>query len=338
MRILILCDYRGHFWQRTDYKEQSMDAAFLAEELRTHGFAVTVTPFSDLDLSVDFEDTAVIYQSAQDPGLEYKGFIEDILLALEIRGAKLVPAFRYFRAHHNKVFMELLRKVMPSAVIARPASRVYGTYEDYERDLKMQALFTPCVFKLAAGAQGKAVCLLRTSQQLRNVVRRKTFSLNPYYWFVRHVKPLLPGLYPNYRPTSNHRQKFIVQEYVADLKGDFKVLVFGRKIYVLAREVRPGDFRASGSGRFTYPEDVPKQLLDYAWNVFRHFGVPFISLDVASRDGDFYLLEFQFVHFGCYTLERSPHWYEYHEDGWIKYEGKSVVEREFAAAIAAFLR
>jgi len=49
-----------------------------------------------------------------------------------------------------------------------------------------------------------------------------------------------------------HRSKFIVQEFIPDLSNDWKVLVFWDKYYVLRRKNRPNDFRASGSGLFSF--------------------------------------------------------------------------------------
>ena len=86
-----------------------------------------------------------------------------------------------------------------------------------------------------------------------------------------------------YVPYSMHRQKFLVQEFIPGLQGDFKVLVYWDRYYVVSRNNRPGDFRASGSGLLTWPEDPPGGLLEYAQRVFNHFRVPMISLDIAMR-------------------------------------------------------
>jgi len=55
------------------------------------------------------------------------------LLGLHIQGAKLIPDFKYFRAHHNKVFMEILRDILNIAEIKNIKSRGFGTYEEYRR-------------------------------------------------------------------------------------------------------------------------------------------------------------------------------------------------------------
>ena len=42
---------------------------------------------------------------------------------------------------------------------------------------------------------------------------------------------------------SKYRKKFIVQNFIEDLSNDWKILVFGKKYYILCRETRKNDFR-----------------------------------------------------------------------------------------------
>ena len=77
-------------------------------------YILVVKHFFEIDFRKEsYKNKWVIYQSSEDPELHYKDYIEDVLLTLKIQGAKLIPNFDYFRAHHNKVFMEFLRDVLP---------------------------------------------------------------------------------------------------------------------------------------------------------------------------------------------------------------------------------
>ena len=49
-----------------------------------------------------------------------------------------------------------------------------------------------------------------------------------------------------YHRASVHNRKFIVQNYIDGLSGDYKVLKYGSKFYSLYRKNRDNDFRASG--------------------------------------------------------------------------------------------
>lgn len=338
MDILILTDYRDQFWLKSDYKEQNFDVALLKESFESHGYNVEVKRFGDLNLREEtFSGTWVVYQSSEDPGLYYKSYIEDMLLALELAGAKLLPPFHLFRAHHNKVFMELLRQVSGLGGMQQPSAEVYGTYEEYVAHVTDQTADEHCVLKLSEGAQSKNVRLLASPSEKRRLPRRLSRTFNWYYWLIDQIKPLWRSRYPNYRRKSHHRHKFVIQQFIPGLTGDYKVLVFGNKYYVLSRDIRPGDFRASGSGRFSFPDFPPHLLLDFSERVFKHFDVPFISLDLAVKSDQCYLLEFQFVSFGCYTLEKSPYWFERQDGCWKKHEGSSVVEEQFAEALSRFI-
>jgi hypothetical protein len=129
----------------------------------------------------------------------------------------------------------------------------------------------------------------------------------------------------------------VSQTFIPELSGDFKVLVYWDKYYVLGRRNRPADFRASGSGLFSWPEEPPLDLLDYAKRVFDYFKVPVISLDIALSGDTPVLIEFQFVNFGPLTMEHS-HWYfvQSEQNSWKKVEGKSMPEVEFARSVVRY--
>ena len=113
--------------------------------------------------------------------------------------------------------------------------------------------------------------------------------------------------------------------------------MYGEKLYCLARENRPNDFRASGSGRFSYPVRVAEDILNYTSELFQKFDCPCASFDVAYDGQRCHLLEFQFVSFGTYTIENAPHYFRLSESGWETVVGKSVVEEEFARSVVEFI-
>jgi len=92
--------------------------------------------------------------------------------------------------------------------------------------------------------------------------------------------------YLNYRKRSQNRKKFIIQELIPNLKYDFKVIVINSKVFVLKRYVRKNDFRASGSGNFIFDKNISSSVLDYAYEIFKLFNCPFISLDFAENNND----------------------------------------------------
>lgn len=333
MEILILVDYRNQFWLKAAYKEANFDLKLLKSSFQELGCNVEIKAFSDVRFDGKlYSNTIVVYQSAEDEGLLYKSYIEDILLGLKLAGATLIPDFHLFRAHHNKVFMEILRDISSLEELKNIRSRWFGTYEEY---LYNSSPFQdkPVVFKLSDGAQSKNVRLLKSKRDKRRIPKRLSRSFDFYWWLVNRIKPFLKKRYPDYRKKSDHRRKFIVQNSISGLDGDFKVLVFYDKYYVLHRKIRKNDFRASGSGLFTFERELPSGLLDFAKKIFEYFEVPFISLDIACKGTRFFLLEFQFVSFGTYTLEKSNFYFVQEDGRWEIVNENSVLEEEFARSI-----
>ncbi len=115
--------------------------------------------------------------------------------------------------------------------------------------------------------------------------------------------------YKGYLPDSKFRKKFIIQNMVENLDGDWKVLIYGDKYYVLRRENRKNDFRASGSGLLSYKRDLPNGLLDFAKDIYSKFRLPNLSVDIGWDGIRFFLLEFQALYFGTYTIEHSEFYF-----------------------------
>lgn len=331
--IILLTDYRGTFFTSTT-RVNGVDIAALRTHLAAAGYALEVRPYSAVDLRrQNYSGQFVLYQSTEDNDLQYRSFIEDILLALRLQGARLIPPFEYCRAHHNKVFMELLRAWSGCAALQSVQAHVFGTYEEFAAALP--TLPVPAVVKPAAGAGSAGVMRAHTTRQLARAARRISRVPGHLWW---HLKDFLAQYkHPGYIPASRHRRKFVVQPYIDGLAGDYKVLVFGEKYYVLQRANRPGDFRASGSGRFVWPDDVAGALLDVAQLVYSAFNVPYISLDIAHDGNNFHVLEFQFVSFGPLTMQGSRFFYHYADHVWRKVEERPVLEREIAASVVRYI-
>ena len=70
------------------------------------------------------------------------------------------------------------------------------------------------------------------------------------------------------------------------------------------------DFRASGSGNFNYDKVLPDGLLNFCNEIYKEFNIPSLSLDIAYDGNQYYLIEFQAVYFGTYTLEAAPYYFQ----------------------------
>lgn len=332
-KFFILLDYRNTFYSSTKEVAGSMDVQKIKDLFKEDGYDVEIERFSNVDLRSDkYRGSFILYQSSEDPNLYYKDYIEDILLGLNLRGAILIPDFHKFRAHHNKVFMEILRDISGFSPIQNIASEKYGVLSEFEGSLKKHAF--PFVIKSGFGSKSSGVCLARSKKEALWLACKITKSYS-----LINLKRLVSGILnrKGYKPISNYRKKFIVQDFVPGLSHDYKILIYDNRFYVLRRENRPGDFRASGSGLLSSPKNVPSDLLDYAEKVFTFFNVPFISLDIAVQDKNFFLLEFQFLSFGQYALEHSSFFFRRESTQWAKVEEVPDLERVFVDAIGAYV-
>lgn len=333
--IFLFTDYRGQFYSSAKHRGVAVDLPKLKKEFTKNGFNLIIKPLSEIDFRTqNYKDEWVLYQSSEDPGLFYRSYIEDILLGLYAQGAKLIPAFEYFKAHHNKHFMEILRDTCDIPEIQNIQAKRYGTFEDYCGDLKNleKGAF---VLKASGTSKSKEVFLLETPEEKVKLPKltSRTFSTKNWTYFLeglRTGKKLLP--------ISNNRGKFILQPFIGEIKGDYRVVVYGEKFYVLYRENRPNDFRASGSMRFKYDIELPVGLLDYAKKIFSGFNTPYIALDIGVKGNDFFLFEFQFLSFGQYTLEKSSFFYLFNGDKWTKVFEQPNLEREISASVSIFIK
>jgi hypothetical protein len=333
--IYLLTDYKGHFGSKNaavPYRS-GFDKDKIASCFRGAGFQPVFLGFCDVDFRQDrLKGQPVLYTSSEDRGLLYRSFIEDIVLGLELQGARVIPSFRYLRAHHNKVFMEILREQSESKALQSLRSRTFGTPEEMGQRIESVAL--PCVVKPAAGSMSAGLELCRDERELRQAASRVSSS--------RHLptdaRDLLRKIRrPGYLRESSHRRKFVAQSFVPGLENDWKVLVYGKKYYVLRRKVRGADFRASGSGRFEFLREVPAGLLDFAHRITEALEVPHLSLDIAFDGRGYLLFEFQALYFGSLTLEKSECHFKRGEAGWDRIDAPSEVEEEYVRAVTELL-
>jgi len=309
-----------------------MDIAKILQVFRENDFeAETVAPSQISFCGLFDQETVFLYTSSEEPNNYYKSFLEDIVYGLEMAGARVIPSFRYLRAHNNKVFMEILR-ALGSVEMRTIASRIYGCYEEIRDDVRPWTY--PSVLKPAAGAMSKGVSLARNREELLREARvlSRSSSLK-----VSMVETLRSIKHSGYVKCSDFQNKFIIQDLVPGMSFDRKVLLYGEKQYVLKRFNRPNDFRASGGGRLLFDDSPPPELLNYCERVYDALDVPNVSLDVGYSEGKFHVLEFQAVFYGTYTVAKSEFWFEKQDGRWLRRDGLSEVENEYAMSVVRYL-
>lgn len=334
-KIYVLTDYKGYFGSKQKAKpfKSGLDKNLLKEFFYQNGFEVEYRSFSDIDFRKEnYKDKIVLYTSSEDPGYYYKDYIEDVILGLQYQGARLLPSYKFLRANNNKVFMEILRDLSNLKAIKNIKSLHLGTIEDLQK--KQITEDSKYVIKTARGAMGKDVMLASNKSEL--IKKSKLISRTKYlYQELWDIKNAIK--HRGFVRSSKYRKKFIVQNYISGLSNDWKILIYFNKYYILKRQNRKDDFRASGSGIIEFVKEIPPHILDFAELVYNEFNTPHLSIDVAFDGNTFYLIEFQALYFGTKTIEFAPFYFMKEGINWQRYDGKSNLEEVFVESVCQFL-
>ena len=79
-------------------------------------------------------------------------------------------------------------------------------------------------------------------------------------------------------------------------------------------------------------------MLDFSEKIFSALKVPNVSIDIGFSNGQYYLIEFQALFFGTYTLEYSEFYYKKMDSQWSLIDEVSVLEKVYAESIALYIK
>lgn len=351
--ILIITDNNGKlFYKYTgskgEHRRDGANLALIKALLEQYGHSVEIMRISDIDFSLDYKGKHILYTSSETRGGLYKEYIEDVLMYMEKEGADLIPSIYHFRAHHNKGFQEMIRKKFVEKKLRSPHSIVIDTYESIYNFLSV--IHYPVVLKMSKGSGSDGVVKVNDEKELLTYSKKMmTVCYRDYHdprwfglcnlkavWKVKEsVKKIIGRPATALQKDTVFCNTLIIQDFIKDLSGDYKVLFFGNHYYVLYRENRERDFRASGSGRFIFPESVEmiKDILDLAEMTAKELGMPCISMDIARGEKGCVLIEYQCVYFGNYTMQFAEWFYVRERGEWRQCEAEYEIEEEYCRAV-----
>jgi hypothetical protein len=347
-RLILLTDEDSEFLvSKADFKNfTSMDVGKITGCFSALGYSVSVSKFSEFNLNEDYRGVYILYQSSEAEGSFYKRYIEDLIYFLEKQGALVLPKYELLKAHHNKVFMEMLRSKFTDNSLKTINSLCYGSWVD----AKNYNSHFPVVIKRISTTAGEGVYLAKNrSEYLRNIKKagRIIVAMSLLDYCTVSIKNIVKKIIKYFLPyrskyvqynTTPISSPIIVQNFIGGFSGDYKVLIFGRKYYTMYRKNRSNDFRASGSGQFyEVPEQEQEGILIFAKKITSEIDYPIFGIDIGFDGKAYHLLEFQMIHIGTSALQRSKFWHEFHDGKWNKYEGVSNLEEEYSRAIDEYI-
>lgn len=333
MRNILIVTTSSGFFAQNKMPWSSMDVKFIADYFIGKGYSVAVVDFNYLYENINsIKNNIVIYTSSQ--RVEHKKYIEDIVFSLQVDNF-LIPSFEAFMAHDNKGFQSVLDKKYNLSLIP---SKYFSDISEVNEDISF-----PCVFKPANGASSTGVSIVHDMKQLsKNLNDVNTYTIQDLkrdikrYFFPNKYN----SLWEEYM--SFGKKRFVLQKLIPELKYDYKVLIFGKKFYVLKRFAAKNDFRASGSGiharDLTLDDNELLIVLNKAEEFRGNFRSHIYSLDICVFNNVAYLIEFQFTHVGPVTLSESSLYYARDDAGqWEAIMTKSNLENEFCLAVSEYI-
>lgn len=336
-KICLLTDYHNTFSSKYGSKpyRSGYDKQKLIDYFKDFGYTLGIIKISDIQfLNIDWKDKLILYTSSEEPGLYYKQYIEDIIYSLKLKGAILIPPFELLRANNDKVFMELLRDIVFNDIVFK--SFTFSSLEDVYNNL--DKLPFPLVFKTADQALSSGVSLIKNKKELIHHIKKtcKTYS------FKQIIKEnIRQKKHSGYKKESFYQRKFILQPFIANLKFDWKVLIYGNRIFILKRHTRKNDFRASGS-HINYKAgseaDFPLKYLDNLVEFKEKLNVPNISIDFVTDGKRGYIIEFQAINFGTSTILYCKDYCIKENGQWIFKKIDTDLEEIYTNSIVHFLK
>jgi glutathione synthase/RimK-type ligase-like ATP-grasp enzyme len=189
----------------------------------------------------------------------------------------------------------------------------------------------PKVFKLRGGAGSSNVRLVRTSDEARALAKQAFshgFKPVPEYWndagkryrvarrrgdllgvLCRAPKTLLE-IWQKNQIMGREKGYLYFQDFLPDNQFDTRVTIVGDRAFAFLRRVRPGDFRASGSGDIDYdPHKIRVQCVETAFEVAKKLDSQSLAFDfLVTPDGRAMIAEISYCYVASAVYDCPGHW------------------------------
>lgn len=251
-------------------------------------------------------------------------FAKQLLYSLQKKGLKVFPDFNTTWHFDDKVGQKYLLEAIDAPLVP---SYVFFTKKEALEWIEKTDF--PKVFKLRGGAGSANVKLARNENQAKKFVNKAfgkgfpQFDRITYFkerfnkW--RQGKDTLLGVCKGFArlfiPTefakmhSNEKGYVYFQDFIPNNNFDTRIVVIGDIAMAEKRFVRKGDFRASGSGEFSY-DDINIEAVKIAFDVSKKLGLQSIAFDfILNQDYKSLIVEMSYC-FGSKGISKSPGYWD----------------------------
>jgi len=239
---------------------------------------------------------------------------QNVLVTLQDRGISVFPSFKDSWHFDDKLSETYL---LESVAAPTPKTYYYYTAKSLEEDIIKNIISFPIVAKLRNGSGSHNVKLLRNKKELLSYAKRMfTSGLNsaPSLLYkassnVKSSKNLQTFInrskrIPEFLNSLANAKKFAMekgyvylQEFIPNNGYDLKVVVVKDKLSFIGRNIRKGEFRASGGGSIFYDKSiVPQNVIDSAFRTSDILGFSCMGYDyvVDSETGEGKIVEISY--------------------------------------------
>lgn len=241
-------------------------------------------------------------------------FARSILYSAKQMGLDVFPDF-YTAWHFDDKIAETY--LLQSIKAPIPISEMFYNYDKFTNFIDANSEF-PLVAKLRCGSGSHNVKLLKNKKEAlaygRQMLLRDGYNPAPSLLYkassnIKSAKSLKKYIarakrIPEFFRTLNAAKKFsneklyvFLQEFIPNDGYDLKIVVVGDKLSFISRDIRSGEFRASGGGSLNYDKSrVPKNVIESAFKTSDELKFQCIGYDyvVDSKTGDGKIIEISY--------------------------------------------
>lgn len=262
-------------------------------------------------------------------------FARQLIYSLEVMGMAVFPDSKTCWHFDDKVGQKYLLEA-----IGAPLVRSHVFYERDEALRWSEKTDYPKVFKLRGGAGSQNVKLVKSRSHCRALICQafgRGFPVTTGYFSDFRTKnrnarksgdlwgklmrapASIARIWRNNRIRGRDRGYAYFQDFVPENEHDIRITVIGDRAFGFRRQVRPGDFRASGSGSIDYTRDkIPSECLQVAFDTARKLQTQSTAFDfVIAAGGSPLIVEISYAYMPEAVHACPGHW----DRGHVWHEG-----------------
>lgn len=247
-------------------------------------------------------------------------FAKQLIYSLESIGIKVFPDFHTTWHFDDKVGQKYLLEAIDAPLVP---SYVFYTKKDAVKWIEQTDF--PKVFKLRGGSGSSNVQLVENKRKAKKLVKKAFGNGFSQLDRVNHLKfryknyiagkesfvAVIKGItrlfignkYSNMAPKEKGYVYF--QDFIPNNKFDTRIVVVGNRAAAERRMVRKNDFRASGSGNFSY-DDIDLNAIKIAFEVATRLNLQSIAFDFIHNNNNQPLIVEMSYGFGVEGISKVP--------------------------------